>query len=156
MKSTNNVSLKFICKSIQLFISLWQIYRLLCCKKDQQRVLPSSSSKDLYSWKWKLNYLIAFYFGNTLYNYLHDLLRKMISYRKQMWQVGSVSNIIIWLLLLEFGLHKVPILSLWLLRCLLLQNLLRKLISAHISIHPNPICFYIHPKLKTLLLESFL
>ena len=30
-----------------------------------------------------------------------------------------------------------------------LQNLLLKLILACISIHPNPICFYKHPKLKT-------
>ena len=74
-----------------------------------------------------------------------------------MWQVWSESDVVIWLLLPELGLVQVPVLCLRLLGCLTLalQNLQLKLISARISIHPNPICFYIHPKLKTFPLEIF-
>ena len=34
-------------------------------------VLPLSSAKGLYAWKWKPNYLIALHYGDTSNNYLH-------------------------------------------------------------------------------------
>ena len=45
---------------------------------------------------------------------------------KQMWQVWSESDVVIWLLLPGIGLVQVPVLSLELLGCLMLamQNLL--------------------------------
>ena len=118
----------------------------------------STTSKGLYSWKLNPNYLITIHFRNTSYNYLHVLVKKTITHRKQMWQVWSESVIVNWLLLLEFGLIQFPILSMQLLGCLTiaLQNLLHRLISACISVHPNPSCSYFHPKLKTLPLKKFI
>ena len=54
-------------------------------------------------------------------------------------------------------LVQVPLLSLPFLECLMLalQNLQHKFNSVHISMHPNPVCFYLHPKLKILPSENF-
>ena len=147
----------FFRKSIPFFISFWPIHWSLHCKKYQYHPLLSSSSTGLYSWKSKTNYLSALHFWNSSYNYLHVLVMKMISHKKQMWQIWSKSDAVIWFLPREFGLVQVPVLSLRLLGCLTLalQNLPHKLISACISFHPNPIRFYRHPKWKTLLLEFF-
>ena len=92
----------------------------------------------------KTKYLISFHFGSTSYNYLYALVKKTISLKKQMLQVKSESDLVIWLLLPEFVLVQVPILSLRLLEYLMLtlQNLQHKLISSHISTHPNLMFLY--------------
>ena len=97
IKCTNNDFLKFICKSIQFFVSFWQIHRSIC-KKCQQTVLSSYFSKSLYSWKWKSNYFIVLHFSNASCNYSHVLKKMIISCRKQMW---SESDVVISLLLPE-------------------------------------------------------
>ena len=117
IQSTYHESLKSICKSI-IFVCFRQIRLSLCWKKYQNHALPSSfsSSKGLYSRIWKPNYFVVLYFGNTSYNHL-NVLMKGISQRQQMWQVRSESDVVIRLLLSEFGLLQVPVLSLRLLGC---------------------------------------
>ena len=50
----------------QSFIFFVKFIDHLVLKKYKHHIVPSSSSKGLYSWKWKPNYLIALHFENTL------------------------------------------------------------------------------------------
>ena len=85
VKSTNNKILQFICKSIQSLVSFWQIQWSICWKMFHHHTLRLFSSKSFfYLRKWKPNYLITLHFGNTLYNYLHAIVKKTISHRNQM------------------------------------------------------------------------
>ena len=92
-----------------------------------------------------------------IHNYLHALVKKSISHRKEIWPVWSEYNIVIWLHLPLLDFVQVPVLSLRLFGCLMipLRNLQHRPISARISIHPNSLSFYLHPKLKMLSSEHF-
>ena len=77
-------------------------------------------------------------------------MKKTIFTRWQMWQVKSESDGVNWFYPLQLRLVQVLVLSWHLHGCLLLavQSLQHKLISARISIHPNPICFFYTSKFE--------
>ena len=106
----------------------------------------------------KTNYLIALHFGNTLYNYLRTLVKKTISHRKRMWQVWSESDVVIWLLLSELGLVKVPVLPLQFLECLMLtlQNLQHIGFSSHFNpFKYNVLFFFIFIQVENASIRNF-
>ena len=133
--------IRFICKSIQFFVSFG--------KSVDYFVVISINITFIFK-KSLFIVMKTKFLCEHLYNYLHTLVKNMIS--QEVDVPGMVkSDIVICLLLSEVDLVRIPVLPLRLPRCLTLalQNPLHKLTSTRISALPNP-------KLKTLPSDFFI